>query len=94
MAVSEELTKLTRNGQVTLPAGIRRAAHLEEGDYLSVRLDGDNVVLTPKKLIDKSQTYFWTEKWQKRERQADEDTKTGRGVEFDSVEVLIDDLNA
>lgn len=89
MAVSEELTKITRNGQITLPAGIRREAGLEEGDYLAVRLDGDDVILTPKKLIDKSQAYFWTEEWQKRERQADEDKKAGRSVSFDSAEEAI-----
>ncbi len=93
MTVSEELTKITRNGQITLPAGIRRAAGLEEGDYLAVRLDGDDVILTPKKLIDKSQAYFWTEEWQKGERRADEDIKAGRWTDFDSVEDLIADLN-
>jgi len=46
----------------------------------------------PKKLVDKSQTYFWTRKWQEGEREADEDIKTGRVKTFDSVEELISDL--
>ena len=33
----------------------------------------------PKKLVDKSQAYFWTRKWQEGEREADEDIKAGRG---------------
>jgi antitoxin MazE len=93
MAVSEELTKITRNGQVTLPAGIRRAAHLEEGDYLAVRLEGDNVVLTPKKLIDKSQAYYWSAEWQEKEHRADEDARAGRLESFESAEDLIADLH-
>ena len=31
------LTKVTRNGQMTLPAAARRALHIEEGDYIEVR---------------------------------------------------------
>lgn len=73
MAATSALTKVTRNGQITLPAGLRRAANIEEGDYIEVRVEGDSLVLTPKKLIDKSQAYFWTEQRQKGERRADED---------------------
>jgi antitoxin MazE len=94
MAVSDELTKMTRNGQVTLPASIRRAAQLEEGDFFSVRFDGDNVVLTPKKLIDKSQAYYWTAEWQEKERRADEDIRAGRVKRFASVEELLADLDS
>jgi len=46
----------------------------------------------PKKLVDKSQAYFWTKKWQEGERAADEDIKAGRVKTFDSVDELIKDL--
>jgi hypothetical protein len=46
----------------------------------------------PKKLVDKSQAYFWTRKWQEGEREADQDIKAGRVKKFDSVEELISDL--
>ena len=46
----------------------------------------------PKKLVDKSQAYFWTKKWQEGEREADEDIKAGRVKTFESVEELISDL--
>jgi hypothetical protein len=46
----------------------------------------------PKKLVDKSQAYFWTKKWQEGERGADEDIKAGRVKTFDSVDELIKDL--
>lgn len=32
------------------------------------------------------QTYYWTPEWQEGEREADEDIKHGRIVEFDDVE--------
>ena len=46
----------------------------------------------PKKLVDKSQAYFWTRRWQEGEREADEDIKAGRVKTFDSVDELIRDL--
>jgi antitoxin MazE len=87
------LTKVTRNGQLTLPASLRRAVNIEVGDYIEVSVQGDGLLLTPKKLIDKSQAYFWTEEWQEKERRADEDEKAGRVESFESVEDLIADLH-
>jgi AbrB family looped-hinge helix DNA binding protein len=86
MEEGSALTKVTRNGQVTLPASLRRAVNIEVGDYIEVTVQDDGLLLTPKKLIDKSQAYFWTEEWQKGERQADEDKKAGRSVSFASAE--------
>jgi AbrB family looped-hinge helix DNA binding protein len=88
------LTKVTRNGQVTLPAAVRRALHVEEGDYVEVRVTEDSVVLTPKKLIDKSQAYFWSPSWQAAEREADSDVAAGRIREAETVEDLLADLEA
>ncbi len=46
----------------------------------------------PKKLVDKSQAYFWTKRWQEAEKEADEDIRAGRVKAFDSVDELIEDL--
>ncbi len=46
----------------------------------------------PKKLVGKSQAYFWTREWQEAARAADEDVKAGRIVTFDSVDELFKDL--
>ncbi len=47
----------------------------------------------PKKLVDKSQAYFWTKRWQKSEKEAAEDIKAGRVKTFESVDELIKDLD-
>jgi len=47
----------------------------------------------PKKLVDKSQAYFWTKRWQQGEREADEDIKAGRVKTFVSVDELIEELD-
>ena len=79
------LTKLTSGGQVTLPKEIRKKVNMQPGDFVEVQLDEDGrIVLTPKKLIDASQAYFWTKEWQDAEREADEDIKAGRFKEFKS----------
>ena len=52
----------------------------------------DRAILVPKKLVDKSQAYFWTAAWQRAEQEAEEDIKAGRVTTFDSVEELLEDL--
>jgi len=89
MADEHPVTRMTRNGQVTLPAAIRREANVEEGDILTVHLEADRIVLIPKKLIDKSQAYFWSEDWQEAEREAERDLAEGRVVAYETVDELI-----
>ncbi len=86
------LTKVTRQGQITLPAQVRQRLKIEEGDLIEVTVEGERVVMMPKKLIDKSQTYFWTEAWQRGEREAEADIVAGRVKRFKSAEDLIADL--
>ena len=94
MAEDIILTKVTRNGQITLPASVRRQTNIEEGDFIAVSVEGDQIILTPKRLIDKSQAYFWTEEWQRGEMEATEDIKAGKTVEFSDIEDLIASLDA
>jgi AbrB family looped-hinge helix DNA binding protein len=85
-------SKVTRNGQITLPALVRKSLGIEEGDMVEIEIIDDKAVLVPQKLIDKSQSYFWTRKWQEAEKEADKDIKAGRVKDFDSVEELEKDL--
>ncbi len=39
------VTKVTRNYQVTIPAEIRKALGIQEGELLEVKLEGDRIVL-------------------------------------------------
>jgi antitoxin MazE len=86
-------SKVTRHGQVTLPASVRKKLGIEEGDLVEVVIEDDKAVLLPKKIIDKSQVYFWTKEWQEAEKEATEDIKTGRVKTFDTVEELLTDLD-
>ena len=86
------LSKVTRHGQVTLPAAVRRALRIEEGDLVEVRISGDDIILSPKKLIDKSQAYYWTAAWQAGEKEADDDIAAGRMHVFEDVDEAISAL--
>ena len=86
-------TKVTRHGQITVPASVRKQLGIEEGDLVEIDVEAERAVLTPKKLVDKSQSYFWTRRWQQGEREADEDIRAGRVKTFDSVDELIRDLD-
>ena len=87
------LSRVTRHGQITLPAAVRKELDIQEGDLVEIEVVDDRAVVTPKKLVDKSQAYFWTEKWQKGEAEAEADIKAGRVKAFDSVEELLKDLD-
>jgi AbrB family looped-hinge helix DNA binding protein len=83
------LTKVTRNGQITLPASVRRAFRVAEGDYLEVQADADGIRLVPKKLIDSSQAYFWSNSWQAGEQEASLDLAAGRVAEARDADDLV-----
>ena len=84
---------LRPNGQLTLPAELRSKARAEPGDIFVADVEDGVIMLRPKKLIDASQAYFWTEEWQAGEREAAEDIAKGRTKRFRSAEELIRDLH-
>lgn len=87
------LLQLRKNGQLTLPASIRSQVNVDEGDSFEVRVDEDGVIcLIPQVVIERSQRYFWTERWQKGEQEADEDLRDGRYKDFDDIESLLEEL--
>jgi len=85
-------SKITRHGQITLPASVRKKLGVGEGDIVEIDVVDEHAVLMPKKLVDKSQAYFWTKEWQQAEREASEDIRAGRIKVFDTVEELFEDL--
>jgi AbrB family looped-hinge helix DNA binding protein len=71
------LIRLRPKGQLTLPDSIRRLAHIDPGDVLEVTVEDAGIVLRAKKLIDADQAWFWTDDWQRGERQATQDIRDG-----------------
>lgn len=88
------VTNVRAKGQITIPADIRQATRLEEGDPVELEIVEDGILLRPMKLIDASQAWFWTAEWQEGERQADADIAAGRVIRFGSDEEFLAYLDA
>ncbi len=86
------LVRVRSKGQMTLPDRIRRSARLGEGDYVEVSMQGDAIVLRPKKVIEASQAWFWDRRWQAGERKASEDIDQGRTTRFETDEEFLHSL--
>jgi antitoxin MazE len=85
------LVKISSRGTLTIPKELREG--LDENSLLDVVRREDGVIeLHPKIMIDASQAWFWTERWQQMEREADKDFAAGRYKTFDDVESFLADL--
>ncbi len=82
-------TVIRKKGSLTIPADIRKAARLAEGDLVDVEMTAEGILLRPKKVIDATQAWFWEPAWQAKEREADEDLAAGRFDRFDSDEAML-----
>jgi len=59
---------------------------VDEGDIVEIEIVDYTIVLVPKKLVDKSQLYFWSRKWQAGEIEAEQDIRTGNVKIFKTAE--------
>lgn len=93
MTADQEVVQVASNGRITLPNSIRRKANLSDGDLLRAEITEDGqIILTPLVVVDRTQGYFWTLRWQAGEREAEEDLKSGRSRTFNNIDDLIKDL--
>ena len=86
------LMKIRPKGQITLPDAVRKAARLADGDYLEVSVEEGAIVMRPKKVIDADQAWFWTDAWQRGEREASKDIAKGRTRRSDDADAFLDSL--
>jgi antitoxin PrlF len=70
--------KLRDKGQLTLPPDVRSALGVAEGDIVEFEVHDGVVTLHGWKMIPAEQAWFWTESWQRGEREASEDMAAGR----------------
>ncbi len=88
----ENLIKVREKGQITLPLYMRKKLLLKQGDLVLAKIVNNTVVLIPQETIDKDQAWFWSERWQKLEAEAESDIRKGKVKSFDSVEELFDEM--
>lgn len=83
-------TRLRAKGQATIPGEVRELLNVHEGDDLAFYVDErGKVVVTRLQTVPPDQAWFWTERWQKMEREAQQDIDAGRVLQFDNVDEMI-----
>ena len=86
--------KIGPKHQVTIPSRFFKDLGLKPGDLVEAQLEEGEIHLIPQKLIPKDQAWFWTEEWQRREREADEAISRGELSEaFSTADELIEHLH-
>lgn len=76
--MSLRTVRVRQNGQITIPKKLREMFDLKKGDILLVESREDGILIQPRKLVDPTQSWFWSKEWQEKERQADADITAGR----------------
>ena len=79
-------SRLRTKGQITVPPEIRSALGAEEGDDLLFYTDEHGqVIVSRAQIIPPEQAWFWSERWQQMERQAQADLESGEVEEYPDV---------
>ncbi len=85
---------LQARGVLSLPADVRRRHGLDRpGAQVEVVEREDGILLRPHVPVPADQAWFWTDRWQRMEREADEDVKAGRVVTFESGDDFLGSLD-
>lgn len=83
-------TRVGPKHQITIPQPVFDTLHLEPGDFLDVQTRDGILYAVPQRLIPRDQAWFWTQEWQKNEREADEAIEQGElSGPFESADELI-----
>lgn len=72
---------------------LKKHIPLNDGDVFQVQLENGKIVLVPMKLIPSDQAWFWSEEWQKGEKEAEADITSGRVKSFENAEDLLEELD-
>jgi antitoxin MazE len=76
--------KLDERGAVAIPEELREG--LNADSVLEIVRRDDGVIELRPQDVDATQLWFWSERWQRMEQEADDDFAAGRFVTFDNVE--------
>lgn len=81
------LVEMSSRGTITLPPTFRATSLFE------VRATADGAItLIPQSTIAATQAWFWTERWQKMEAEANDDIEKGRTKRFASGDEFLAEL--
>lgn len=81
-------------GVVAMPRELRKRLHLDDpGAQLELTEREDGVIeLRAQMAVPVTQSWFWAENWQQREREAEADVAAGRYTTHEDVDSFLDAL--
>lgn len=89
-SMKTHLLTIQSRGTVALPADLRRRLHLDQANAQIKLVEGEDgrIELIPVVAVPADQAWFWTDRWQTMEREADVDVAAGRTTVVDGLEGL------
>jgi len=88
----EAIRKVVRNGQITLPAQIRKTLNIKAGDLVRLEVKNNQLIMTPVSAVNTQQTPFFNSKWQKAIIDSEKAINEHRYSEYTSTEELRKDI--
>jgi AbrB family looped-hinge helix DNA binding protein len=86
------LVRVKGKAQITLPAKVRKALNIREGDYLDVTVEGERVVLRPQIVLDRAPEASLSAEGEQMLDQALAEVGAGRVREHPDVQTLLAEL--
>ena len=83
------LVKVKNKYQIVIPEDVRKKIKVEIGDTLEIMEKDGILIARPVVVVDKSQAYFWTDEWQKGEKEAEDAKKKGEFKDFRSADEAV-----
>lgn len=90
------LLTIQARGTVALPAELRRRLHLDRvnAQVQLIEHEDGRLELRPLVSVPADQAWFWTDRWQAMEREADADVGAGRAKVVEGTDELIAHLDS
>ncbi|TAN41510.1 MAG: AbrB/MazE/SpoVT family DNA-binding domain-containing protein [Nitrospirae bacterium] len=83
------LVKVKSKFQIVIPDDVRKKLKVNVGDTLQIDEKDGTLLVRPVIVVDKAQAYFWTDEWQKGEKDAEAAKKKGDSKEFKKADEAV-----
>jgi len=95
MSTDQTFVTVQSRGVIAIPTAIRRHFGLDQPGAQVEVIEGEGeIILRPHVPVPADQAWFWTERWQQMEREADEAVTAGRVAVVGGIDELLNDLDS
>jgi len=92
MSITSHKIFVQKRNLISLPRDIREQLNINEGDVLDIRMDNNQIIIEPMKLVPSSQAYFWSEATQNDMLEAKNDVDSGNIREFNTISEFLNGI--